>query len=112
VSNPDDHKPIPYPITDEWRELVRHRMGEMGIGPVDLAKLAKTTHGTISQILSTSRSSEVVPRIHAALGWPPPSLPEDSVDQDEEFGEVRGSWRGLDAGARKLIADMARKLSR
>lgn len=64
-----------YPITNEWKQLVKDRLKEMGISQNELGRRAKISKAAMSQTFAEkSVQSTVAPQIHAALGWPPPLL--------------------------------------
>ncbi len=44
-------------------------------------------------IANRLRSS--TPLVHAALGWPPPAVSEDSIDDDPKLAEIRMGWERL-----------------
>jgi transcriptional regulator with XRE-family HTH domain len=67
---------ISYWIDDLWREEVEREMKARDWDNKDLAEAANVGQSTISELLSgAAPGSKWLPRIHAALGWPPPRSP-------------------------------------
>lgn len=73
-----------YPVTKEWKDAVRGRMRELGYDQKALARRVRCAQSTLAEMLAEEAvQSSIVPRIHAALGWPPPGLPIASPDAGE-----------------------------
>lgn len=100
-----------FPITTEWQDGVRVRMRELGLGQHQLAAIIKCKQPSLSALLSPrARHSTLVPAIHAALGWPPPSIPIPSKDLAEIVRllsdmppEVKDAWL---AQARAIVKNL------
>lgn len=99
-----------YTITETWRRLVEARMLERGMGVNELAAKVGITHGAVSQMLKTVKSSPHVAAIHEALGWPEPATSEDSIDEDERLAEIRHGWDSLSDPDRDHVLAMFRRL--
>lgn len=112
---------MPYPITDEWRTKARARMLELGITKADLHRRLQCSDATISHILGEgdgprSKATVLMPAIHRILQWPPPALPEDSIDDDPVRNELAGIYdamteeqRSALLGVAKVIGDKKKK---
>lgn len=64
-----------YAVNEVWREAIRAKLEERRMSMTDLAKAVGISHSMVSQLLddtSKARSSKHVPKIHEALGLPPP----------------------------------------
>lgn len=73
-----------YPINSEWQQAVRARMLELNIDQYQLASLVGCKQPSISALLSpAARHSALIPAIHEALAWPPPSIFVPSKDSAE-----------------------------
>lgn len=72
-----------YPVTPEWKEQVKARLKELGLNQMLLAKKIRCAPSSLNEILGDGLQSSLVPKIHAALGWPPPGLPISSPDAGE-----------------------------
>lgn len=73
-----------YPVNTEWQEAVRSRMRELGIDQYRLAEMVQCKQPSISALLSpAAKHSTLVPAIHEALAWPPPSIFVPSRDHAE-----------------------------
>lgn len=56
-------------------------MEKLGISQSELARRIGTTSAMATILFKESnQSSRLVPEVHAALGWPPPPLPESVAD--------------------------------
>lgn len=63
-----------WPTDAEWKARVDADMKERGISRADMARMCGVTNASISNMLSDkSQQSRLVPLVHAALAWPPPS---------------------------------------
>lgn len=66
---------LQYPTPKDWRDKVLEAIGDRRGAQADLARKIGCTPSTLNELLSAGKRSHLVPAIHRALGWPPPSLP-------------------------------------
>ena len=78
MSEEDENLPE-YPVTQAWRDLLEEKIKELDISQAELARRIGRTPAAITNVLHDNRSSKLIPKIHAAVGWPRPPLPEDVV---------------------------------
>jgi hypothetical protein len=94
-----------YLMTSDWKALVIERMRERGINRTQLAKLAGVTKGAITTMLSDGQATSIaVPAVARALGLPMPIAHDDD--------ELVALVQGLDPDNKRLVLDLARKLTR
>lgn len=94
-----------YAIDAEWRARVEARLVEMSISRAELARRAKCSRASITELLDKdSKQSTLVPDVHRALEWPPPAplvLAPDTLEvvaiyealSDFDRGEMLGRLR-------------------
>lgn len=59
-------------------------MKELGYDQKALARRIRCAQSTVAEMLAADgQQSSLVPKVHAALGWPPPGLPIASPDAGE-----------------------------
>lgn len=73
----------------------------------DLARAIGCSGATITTLLSPeARHSHLVPAIHRVFGWPPPELPDDSAEHEQD--PARAELEALyDSLTREQIAVLA-----
>jgi hypothetical protein len=108
VDSDESSRGAQWPITPAWKAAIRARMAELGVRPADLARLVGTSTAQISLLFSSARSSAMAPRIHEALGLPPPRL----APLDHVRAELDDLWPLLSADDRDLILHAARVAAR
>lgn len=101
-----------YPIDDEWRRRVEQRMAELAIpSRAELARRVKCSRAAITELFDEEqRQSTLVPDVHKALGWPPPSplfLAQDAQELLALYNELSDFDRGEHIGG--LRAKVAQK---
>lgn len=71
----------PYPVKIQWQEDVRAKITQMGIGKKALAQKIGASQSAVWDTITNPavKSSVLVPRIHAALGWDPPPDPQQPL---------------------------------
>ncbi len=92
--------------------MVRARMDELSVRPVDLAKLVGTSTAQISLLFSTAKSSAMVPRIHRVLRLPPPKVAGVTSEADELKAEIDENWSLLTDDERALVLQVVRVATR
>lgn len=102
---------ITYPVTRDWQNGVRAALERAKMTPKQLAKKVGCAQSTMSDLLSEdARYSTLIPKIHRALGWDPPPVPEavndpvpiptpDAVELSKMFDRLSDEHR------EKLLAD-------
>jgi hypothetical protein len=79
--------PLPFPVTNEWRERVKEALKERGRGAqARLAEELGVSTGMLSEILKVdgpAKTSDLVEGIHKFLGWAPPLAPTATLDAGE-----------------------------
>lgn len=64
-----------YSVNDEWRSRVLAALEQLKMSQRELARRAGISAVTITNLLSgRNHGSSAVPKIHRALGWPPPTV--------------------------------------
>lgn len=75
---------LQYPTPKDWRDKVIAALGPERGAQADLARKIGCSPSTLNELLNNGKRSHLVPAIHKALGWDPPSLPATgSSDQHE-----------------------------
>jgi hypothetical protein len=107
----DGHdEPEPHRISEEDREWIRRRLKERKMSVRALGDALGQTRQAIYLVLDgTTRTTEVWPQMVKALGGTPPSGPPPITD--ERLKEIVRRWQILDDEARKLVHDLAKRLS-
>jgi hypothetical protein len=108
------HPGYPWPTPPEWKQKVLRALEANEREPAgfdrprtkaDLARAVKTTTANMSILLEgPTRSSELVPAIHRALGWAPPQS-YWTDERDLLKAEIDAHWEDLTEQERKLIKD-------
>lgn len=96
-----------YVVDDAWRKRVEARLAEKHWKRADLAREAKCSRSTISELLNgdTNECAKLA-EIHKALGWDPPLPPILSNDASELFG----IWDRLDEFEKGRLLERARSI--
>ena len=98
----------PYPVKIQWQEDVRARIAAMGIGKKGLAQKIGASQSAVWDTISNPevKSSVLVPRIHAALGWDPPPDPQSPPSLSPDAVEMARLYELLPEDVRrKLLSD-------
>lgn len=68
----------PYPVKKQWQEDVRAKIKAMGIGKKELAQKIGASQSAVWDTITNPevKSSVLVPKIHAFLGWQAPPDPQ------------------------------------
>jgi transcriptional regulator with XRE-family HTH domain len=99
---------VPYPIDDTWKESVRSALTLKGWTQTELAQATGVSHAAISMLRGkATKSSRLVPKIHALFGWPPPGTAPNT-------SEVRQRWEDLfdrlDESTAAQLLDLGEKM--
>jgi hypothetical protein len=112
---PQPPKRETYSVDASWKREVKARLLELGMDQKTLAQRVGITPGTMSVLLAPNgtKSSDVIPDIHKALGWPAPqrtsapsapAVPIASTD----VGELGHFWDELSDDERLAILVLKR----
>lgn len=101
---------VAYPITPEWQGDVKTRLTKIGMTVKDLAAKIGAAQSTVQELLNSkaARYSSLVPDIHKAIGWDPPSLPgEGPTLPSPDALELGHMFDRLPEKMRKALRDQA-----
>ena len=123
VSSPDVHQPhgdvttVPgmhWPITEQWRQLMRTAMEREAISQSELARRVGCTSSAINRIVNGEvATSEHVEPIARVLRMPLPGRIPIAVDDiDKWLLEWRDVFPRLTARQRQMLLELARELMR
>ncbi len=62
-------EPMPLPVTELWQKAVERRLRYLKMTRADLADHIGCSKAAISQLMTASRQSKLVPAVNEALGW-------------------------------------------
>jgi hypothetical protein len=101
-----------WPTPPKWKERVIKTMDERRVSKADLARALAVSSTAISDLLGPeSKSSRLVPRVHRALGLPPPAPPStDPRAIDALLAELLDLWPTLDDDDRAMLMSIARRV--
>ncbi len=95
---------LQYPTPKDWRDKVLEAIGPDRGAQADLARKIRCSPGTLNELLHNGKHSHLVPAIHKALGWPPPTLPATgSTDQHE----IEVVLKKMGKSGRELIKNLS-----
>jgi transcriptional regulator with XRE-family HTH domain len=96
-----------YVVDDAWRKRVETRLSEKGWRRADLAREARVSKSTITELLNgTTNECVRLSSIHSALGWDAPLPPILSNDASELFG----IWDRLNEFEKGRLLERARAI--
>lgn len=99
-----------WPTPETWKERVLVLMQERGINRAELSRRIKVSDAAITQLFrSSTRTSRLVPHINEVVGLPPPAM--TPLVTDEYRQGLDSVWPELGEDDRKLLLDMAQKIS-
>ncbi len=99
-----------WPLDATWKQSVIDELDRRGMNQRDLARILGVTPAAVSYLLSPTKTwqSKLVPAVHEALGWPPPTAPSSTDDLED----IRRLWSELSAEQRLLVQNLAEQLTR
>lgn len=104
-----------WPTSDAWKGAVEAELATRHWSRADLARVIsrlddEVERMSISNLLGPdSIQSRLVPRVHEALGWPPPPAPEEAAALAREIREYVGDLTDEQRAAVHAVAEAFRK---
>ena len=106
-----------WPVTPEWRAHVLEVMAARGVSKAELSRRIGVSDAAITLLLPeragarVPKSSALVPAIHRVLGIAVPVAPQISTEIDAVRAELDAAWPSLSEDDRRMLLDVARRLS-